>query len=205
MSIVQLEYVSEEEKCKVVHEDPITIEDELFIQTGLHQGRIRNICTFHSKDKKSKYAKITVGVPLNLNDGQSVIVELDRVFLADYRNGSHLVRQLEELNAIQDKKFYPDKLFNQAVEIEVVLDENASADSRFKHRISSIKSIEALPDNLDFEYVAVNRIGGYDIVPTNNNVKPSENSASKSKLGKIDFNSIDEDDDFLTDDDFSED
>ncbi len=200
-----VEFVPKSDLVTIPKSIPIIIKDEIFISTGVHQGRIRNYGTFKSKDKNTSYSKVTVGVPQKLNDDQSVIIELDRVFPADYRRGSHLVKQLQELNVIHDKKFHPDELFNMAVEIEVVLNENASADSKYKHRIASIKPIDALPDELDFKYVAVRRIGGYDIVPTNDKIKPSENSASKSKLGKIDFSSIDEDDDFLTDDDFSED
>lgn len=184
--------------------ESIAIEDNLTIETGMHLGRIKNFSTFQSKDKQNTYAKVVIGTQVNGTDGQKIIIELDRIWLADYRNDSHLVKQLKKLGAVQDKQFYPDKLFNQAVQFEVVVNENASENSKYKERISTITPVKSLPDDLDFRYVRLNRLGDYEIVPTNDTIKPVSKTKKGNKktldelIAEVDNFDEQEDDDFLS-------
>ena len=186
---------------------PIPVEDKISISTGIHRGRIKCFSTFKSKDKKIMYAKLTVGTQINLSDGQQAVVELDRVWLADYRQGSHLIQQLEQLGAIEGKQFYPDRIFNLPVSFEVQLNKNASTTDKFKEHISSINLIEHLPDDADFRYVKVRSVWGYEIVPTNDSVQIEGQKSKHTSFSELldEAESDDEDDDFLDDSDFEDD
>ena len=185
----------------------ITVQDEIALSTGIHQGRIKSFSTFKSKDRETTYAKITVGTQINLSDNQQVVVELDRVWLADYRQGSHLIQQLEQLGAIEGKQFYPDRIFNLPVSFEVQLNKNASTTDKFKEHISSINLIEHLPDDADFRYVKVRSVWGYEIVPTNDSVQIEGQKSKHTSFSELldEAESDDEDDDFLDDSDFEDD
>lgn len=179
-----------------VSSTPIPVEDVISISTGTYKGRIKLFSTFNSKDRKTLYAKITIGTQINLPDGKQTVAEFNRVWHADFHQGSHLIEALEKLGAIQDKKVIPDKLFNLPVQFELIADDNyTSSNGKYKELVSNIEPIESLPDDLDFKYVHVNRVGYTEVVPTNENMHPIADSIINEDDGEEDFDKLFDEDD----------
>ncbi len=197
MKINNISYVAPEEMISSGDSStPIPVEDTISISTGTHKGRIKMFSTFKSKDKKIMYAKLTVGTQINLSDGQQAVVELDRVWHADFRQGSQLIQTLEKLGAIRDKQVFPDELFNQPVQFEVSINDNYTpSDGKYKELVSSVERIESLPDELDFQYVHVDRIGFTEIVATNHHMQHKEVLIDEEDDVKSDFDKLFDDDD----------
>ena len=197
MNWSNLSYVAPEDiDSSGVSSTPIPVEDVISISTGTYKGRIKLFSTFNSKDRKTLYAKITIGTQINLPDGKQTVAEFNRVWHADFHQGSHLIEALEKLGAIQDKKVIPDKLFNLPVQFELIADDNyTSSSGKYKELISTIELIDSLPDDLDFEYVRVNRVGYTEIVPTNDKMQSNADIIIEDDYGEEDFDKLFDEDD----------
>ena len=206
MKINKLTYVAPEDiESSGVSTTPIPVEEQVSITTGTHLGRIKLFTTFTSKDKKTTYAKIVVGTQIQLSSEQQVVVEFDRIWHADYRQGSHLIQQLDKLGVIRNKQIHPDSLFNLPVKFEIAL--NDSIDTMYQEYITDIELVEGLPDSIDFNYVHINSIGMSEIVPTNESVQEHGQKSKHTSLSKLlaEADVYDEDEDYLTDADFEDD
>lgn len=196
-SIETTELVQDEEM------NVIDILDSATLESGTHKGRIKEFTSFVSKNTSTKYGKITIGTKTNLANNGHEVIEVDRVWLADYRSGSRLVKQLEKLGAIEDKKFYPDRLIDLPVQFVLKPNEKATSESDYKVCVTEIEKIDSLPDNLNFHYKRIGTWYGYELVPdideVNADGKSDKKNSSKSKIAEV----IDDDDplSFLDEDD----
>lgn len=175
----------------------IEIQDNYLMDTGEHRGRVGGFSTFVSKDKHTKYAKITLGTRKRFAD-KDIIQEVDRIFIADYHADSELVKILEMLGAIENHKFYPERLLNVPVKFTVKLNENATEDSRYKEMVTDIELVDNLSEDIDFQYVRVFEMDRFVYVPTVVGAKQESDNRQmtmKTSLQKqIEF---EDDEDFL--------
>lgn len=172
----------------------IDVLDPPTLESGIHKGRIKEFTSFVSKNTSTKYGKITIGTKTNFANNGYEVIEVDRVWLADYRSGSRLIKQLEKLGVVEDKKFYPDRLIDLPVQFVIKPNERATDDSDYKVCVTDIEKIDSLPDNLNFHYKRIGTWYGYKLVPDiddlNADGKSDQKNSSKSKIAEV----IDDDD-----------
>ncbi len=129
-------------------DEPINITVKPTLKSGTYFGRIGDVYKFTSK-KGTDYLNIPMATRLSFNN-QEMILEVSKVLLAEYYEGSQLVNLLTELGAVIDKKFHPEKLMNLPVKFTVVPNENADANSKYKEMVTDIEVVDKIPEHLDF-------------------------------------------------------
>jgi len=176
-------------------EDAIDITQIPKLKTGSYVGRVGAIKRFTSKDGMNKYVKIPVGTRVKF-ENQEQIIEVERVFLADYRSDSLLVKLLDELGCIVEGKFIPEKLMNLPVRFVVKPNENAGTNSKYTEMVDDIELIDELPEHLDFKYYRVTDIDSVQYIAAMPNAEIEKVKSQKSiGVNNIDFSAFDDDDD----------
>ena len=197
MRISNLEYVSNEELYKGEGAKPILVQDSIIIQTGEYYGRGKKFYTFKSRNRNVEYAVFTIGTQICLSNNEQHVLEFERIWSADFRKGSQLIKTLDKLGAVSNGKVHPDMLENLPVKFTLKANTNSTDEKTFKEYISDIEVVEELPEQFDFHYLKVKNPIGYELVPTNESIQSigKESSASLTEL----FASINDesDDDYL--------
>ena len=172
----------------------IAIEDNYTMTTGEHVGRIAGYKTFQSKDKQFNYGKLIIGSRKSF-DGKTIIQEVDRVFAADYHADSALVKLMQELGAVDGKKFLPNRLVNLPVKFTVKLNESVAQDAIYKIFVADIELIDQLPAEDDFKYVLVQKPYGTEYEPVLSEDiakrRSVENAMLAPNAGEIEFDQDD--------------
>lgn len=170
----------------------ITIVPTLF--SGDYYGRIGAIRKFKSKDGMNDYVALPVGTLVTSNE-QTMVAEAERVFLADYRSDSQLVKLLDSLGCIVDSKFIPEKLMNLPVKFTIKENDHADANSKYKLMVTDIELIDKLPEHLDFKFYRVTDIDSVKYIAATPDAEIEKVKSQKPmEVSNIDFSAFDDDD-----------
>lgn len=184
-----------------IEENEIVLSDKPFLKPGTYYGRCAYTHPFIARNGE-RFQKMGFGVVQQL-DGEKKVVEIDRVFYAEYYMESEFVKTLQKLDVVSGHKAFPERVLNKAVKLTVTYDEEAK-DTRFKNRIEEIEAVDDLPEDVDFMYHKILVGGGYEYRPLFHGDEPEvmQNDISKMEAPneiKFDFDDDSSGDDFLGD------
>ena len=197
MNIAELQLIESDNLFTGIGDKSIPVYDSFVLQTGTYYGRVKLMSSFYSRKRNIDYVSLKVGTKVRLPDDTQHIIEVDRVWYADYRRDSTLIKTLNDLGSIVDGKIHPDILENLPVQFTLKLHPHADENAMYKEYITDIKLVDKIPDDLDFRYVKVKNIFGYEFVPTCEPIQTNNTTTDDNKLSS--------DNDYLSDDDFEDD
>lgn len=154
----------------------IDFQEECILKTGEHYGKISSYKEFSSKNG-IKYGKFSIGTAKRYGE-KTIVHELDRVFLADYRTGSELFKLFNLLGCVVGNKCYPERLLNKT--IKFTLAENSDKNSPYKYIITEILPVDKIPEEYEFQYVKTCTCYGYEYTPVFLDAKPEKQSETSN-------------------------
>lgn len=169
---------SVEEPVNILPELFFDIEDEFVLTTGEHFGRVAYANTFTAKNG-NMYVKLVMGTVKKYGDN-TVVHEIERVFMADFHTNSEVVKLFEKFGCIDKRKCYIERVLNKKVKFKV--EENPEPSSAYKYLVTEIEPVDAIPEEYDFEYIKSFNGIGFDYEPILPGVKKAQNELSNNKF-----------------------